>query len=91
MNDRNAALGHHFGYVTVAELVGDVPTDRLDDEQTVKVATFEENWQVRGKLGHAADYLTLQRLHQSLSNYRELVATPTINVDPAIKSNSSFS
>ena len=65
MHEGDAALGHHFAHVTVAELVGDVPADGLNDEQTVKVAACEERWQVRGKLGHATDYLTLQRLHQS--------------------------
>ncbi len=38
------------------ELVGDVPADGLNDEQTVKVAACEERWRVRGKLHHAADY-----------------------------------
>ena len=57
MYDRNAALSHYFAQVRLAELVGDVPADGLDDEQTVKVAAFEEHWQVRGKLDHAADYL----------------------------------
>ncbi len=57
MNDRDAALSHERAHVTVAELVGDVPTNGLDDEQTVKVAAFEERWRVGEELGHAADYL----------------------------------
>ena len=29
------------------------------DEQGIEVAAFEESWHVRGKLGHAADYLRI--------------------------------
>ena len=59
MDGTDAALGQHFAHVTVAELVGDVPADRLDDEQTVEVAAFKEGWGVRGKWGHFADYLRI--------------------------------
>ena len=56
MHEGEAALSHHFAHIPVAELVGDVPADGLDDEQAIKVAAFEERWLVRRELGHAADY-----------------------------------
>ncbi len=56
MHEGDAALRHQFTDVAVAELVGDVLADGLDDEQTVEVAAFEERWCIRGKLGHAVDY-----------------------------------
>ena len=40
MNEGDAALSHQRAHVTVAELVGDVPTNGLDDEQTVLVQTL---------------------------------------------------
>ena len=40
----------------IAELVGDVSANGLDDEQTVKVAIFKERWCVRGELVDATDY-----------------------------------
>ncbi len=42
MYEGDAALSHQFTHIAVAELVGDVPADGLDDEQTVEVAAFEE-------------------------------------------------
>ena len=57
MNEGQAALSHQRAHVAIAELVGDVPADGLDDEQTVEVAAFEERWCIRGELRHATDYL----------------------------------
>jgi hypothetical protein len=56
MNDTDTAFSNQCTYVTIAELVGDVPAAGLGDEQAVEVAAFEVRWHVRGELRHAADY-----------------------------------
>ena len=57
MYEGDAALSHERAHVAVAKFISNVPADRLGDEQAIEVAAFEEGWQIRGKLGHAADYL----------------------------------
>jgi hypothetical protein len=57
MYKSHPTLSHQGADVTEAELVSDVPSDGLDDEQMIKVAAFEDCWSIRGRLGHADDYL----------------------------------
>ena len=61
MNDSDAALSHQRAHIAVAKFISDVPADRLDDEQAIKVAACEEGWRFRGILGHATDYLHTSR------------------------------
>jgi hypothetical protein len=43
MRDIDSTLSHHFYQITVAELVGDVPTDAEKNDDTIKVTTVEES------------------------------------------------
>ena len=39
----DSSLAHYFDQVTIAELVGDVPTDAENNDDTIKVTTTEES------------------------------------------------
>jgi hypothetical protein len=41
MRDLHTALSHHLGQITVAQFVGDIPTDAEHDDGAVKVATMK--------------------------------------------------
>jgi hypothetical protein len=42
MRDSDTACSHHFYQVTIAQFVGDVPTDTENDDRTIEMATTEE-------------------------------------------------
>ena len=56
MYDRDAALLHQIAHVAITQLVSDIPSYGLNDQEVIEMAAFEELRLLRRKLGHAEDY-----------------------------------
>jgi hypothetical protein len=56
MYDRDAALRHHVVHVAITQLVSDIPSHGLNDQEMIEMAAFEEFGLLRRKLGRAEDY-----------------------------------
>ena len=61
MGDADAALSQEIYHVAIAELKSDIPSNRLNDDQAIEMATFEEIRGVDRRLGHVYDYPRLLR------------------------------
>jgi hypothetical protein len=56
MYDRDPALRHQIAHVAITQLVGDIPSHGLNDQEMIEMAAFEEFGLLRRELGHAEDY-----------------------------------
>jgi hypothetical protein len=56
MYDRDPALLHQIAHVAITQLVSDIPSYGLNDQEVIEMAAFEELRLLRRKLGHAEDY-----------------------------------
>ena len=56
IHESDSTLRPEIAYIAIAELVSDVPSDSLDDEQMIKVAAFEERRNIRKGFGHINGY-----------------------------------
>jgi hypothetical protein len=53
---RDASLLHQTAHVAITQLVSDIPSHGLNDQEMIEMAAFEEFRLLRWKLGHAEDY-----------------------------------
>jgi hypothetical protein len=56
MYDHDAALLHQTSHVAITQLVSDIPSYGLNDQEMIEMAAFEEFRLLRRKLGQAKDY-----------------------------------
>jgi hypothetical protein len=56
MYDRDAALRHQIAHVAITQLVSDIPSYSLNDQEMIEMAAFEEFGLLRRELGRAGDY-----------------------------------
>jgi hypothetical protein len=56
MYDRDAALRHQIAHVAITQLISDIPSHGLNDQEMIEMAAFEEFGLLRSKFGHAEDY-----------------------------------
>jgi hypothetical protein len=55
MGDDDAALSQEVYHVAIAELEQDIPSNRLNDDQVIEMAAFEEIRSLRKRFGHVYD------------------------------------
>jgi hypothetical protein len=56
MYDRDTALRHQIAPVAITQLVSDIPSHGLNDQEMIEMTAFEEFGLLRRKLSHADDY-----------------------------------
>jgi hypothetical protein len=56
MYNRDPALRHQFAHVAITQLVSDIPSYGLNDQEMIEMAAFEEFELLRKELGHADGY-----------------------------------
>ena len=56
MYDRDAALRHQIAHVAITQLVSDVPSHGLNDQEMIEMTAFEEFRLLGRGLDHAGDY-----------------------------------
>ena len=62
MYDRDAALRHQVAHIAITQLVSDIPSNGLNDQEVIEMAAFEERGILRRELGQAADYPKLSTI-----------------------------
>jgi hypothetical protein len=56
MYDHDAALLHQTSHVAITQLVSDIPSYGLNDQEMIEMAAFEECGLLTREFGHAEDY-----------------------------------
>jgi hypothetical protein len=55
MYDRDAALRHQIAHVAITQLISDIPSHGLNDQEMIEMAAFEEFRLLGRELSHAED------------------------------------
>src|SRR5262245_211957 len=73
MYDRDAALRHQIANVAITQLISDIPSYSLNDQEMIEMAAFEEFGLLGRELGHAGDFHNDQICTRTAASYRSVI------------------